>query len=141
MRVSRDDGRHWQSLLDQPVDALYANRTSLYVAAQDTLWQQKLTALVAGAPAPWRPTPLAPPYGPHRSMRQTTLYQLLHDLHSGKLLGRWFVYLLDIVAGLMLLQTVTGLFLWSFPRWQRWQRSRWRHKERADMSPNAISQP
>jgi hypothetical protein len=123
LQVSRDYGRHWQLLLDQPVDALYASRDTLYVAAGNHLFWQKFHTLVALAPSPWQHTALAPPYGPHRSMRQTTLYQLLHDLHSGRLLGSWFTYLLDGVAGLMILQNLTGLFLWGQPRWQRWRRS------------------
>jgi hypothetical protein len=40
------------------------------------------------------------------------------------LLGTWFTYLLDGVAGVMILQNLTGLFLWGKPRWQRWRRSR-----------------
>jgi hypothetical protein len=124
LQVSRDYGRHWQLLLDQPVDALTASRDTLYVASGDHLWWQKFSTLVALEPSPWQHTSLAPPYGLHRSRRQTTLYQLLHDLHSGRLLGTWFMYLLDGVAGLMILQNLTGLFLWGKPRWRRWRRSR-----------------
>lgn len=124
LQVSRDYGRHWQLLLDQPVNALYASRNTLYVASGNHLWWQKFSTLVAQASSPWEHTSLAPPYGPHHSRRQTTLYQLLHDLHSGSLLGTWFTYLLDGVAGLMILQTLTGLFLWGKPRWHRWRRSR-----------------
>jgi photosystem II stability/assembly factor-like uncharacterized protein len=124
LQVSRDYGRHWQRLLDQSVDALYASRDTLYVASGNHLWWQKFSTLVALEPSPWQHTSLAPPYGLQRSRRQTTLYQLLHDLHSGKLLGTWFTYLLDGVAGLMILQNLTGLFLWGKPRWHRWRRSR-----------------
>ncbi len=98
--------------------------TALYVASGNTLYWQKLYLLASLAPPPWEHTPLAPPYGRHHSRRRTTLYQLLHDLHSGKLLGEWFRYALDLVAGLMLVQSVTGLFLWGMPRWQRWRRRR-----------------
>jgi photosystem II stability/assembly factor-like uncharacterized protein len=124
LQVSRDYGRHWQRLLDQPVDALYASNDTLYVASGNRLLWQKFSTLVALASSPWEQTSLAPPYGPHHSRRRTTLYQLLHDLHSGRLLGTWFTYLLDGVVGLMILQTLTGLFLWGKPRWQRWRRSR-----------------
>jgi photosystem II stability/assembly factor-like uncharacterized protein len=123
LQVSRDYGRHWQRLLDQPVDALYASKDTLYVASGNHLQWQKFYPLVALVPSEWQHTTLAPPYGLHHSRRQTTLYQLLHDLHSGKLLGLWFTFLLDGVAGLMLLQSLTGLWLWGKPRWQRWRRS------------------
>ena len=124
LQVSRDYGRHWQLLLDRPVDALYASRDTLYVASGNHLLRQKFHSLVALALSPWEQTALAPPYGLQHAKRQTTLYQLLHDLHSGKLLGSWCKYLFDLVAGLMLLQNLTGLFLWGKPRWQRWRRSR-----------------
>jgi len=88
------------------------------------LLQQPFSRLLALTPSHWEHIALAPPYGPHSSRRQTTLYQLLHDLHSGRLLGSWCKYLLDAVAGLMLVQNLTGLFLWGKPRWQRWRRSR-----------------
>ena len=112
------------AVLDQPVDALYASRDTLYVASGNHLLWQKFHTLIALAPSQWEHTVLAPPYGPHDSKRQTTLYQLLHDLHSGRLLGSRCKYLFDLVAGLMLLQNLTGLFLWVQPRWQRWRRSR-----------------
>ena len=124
LQVSRDYGRHWQLLLDQPVDALYASRDILYVASGNYLLWQKFYTLIGLAPTPWQHTALAPPYGPDRSIRQTTLYQLLHDLHSSRLFGSWCKYLFDGVAGLMLLQTLTGLLLWGKPHWQRWRRSR-----------------
>jgi photosystem II stability/assembly factor-like uncharacterized protein len=124
VQVSRDYGRHWQVLLEQPVEALYAGHDTMYVASGDALWRQKFHTLIALVPAQWEKSALAPPYGPQRSSRQTTLYQLLHDLHSGRLLGAWVTYLLDAVAGLMLLQTVTGLLLWGVVRWRRWQRVR-----------------
>ncbi len=124
LQVSRDYGRHWRRLLDQPVDALYASKDTLYVASGNQLWRQPFAPLLALTPSQWEHTALAPPYGPHHSRRQTTLYQLLHDLHSGKLLGSWCKYLLDGVAGLMLVQNLTGLFLWGKPRWQRWRRAR-----------------
>jgi hypothetical protein len=121
LQVSRDYGQHWQLLLAQPVAALAASHDTLYVASGNALWRQKLSPLVALAPAPWEHSALTPPYGPQRTLRHTTLYQLLHDLHSGRLLGPWCTYLLDLVAGLMLLQTGTGLFLWGAPRWRRWR--------------------
>jgi hypothetical protein len=123
LQVSRDYGRHWQQLLDRPVDALYASRDALYVASGNHLFWQKFHTLIGLVPSPWQHTALAPPYGPHHARRQTTLYQLLHDLHSGKLLGTWFTYLLDLIAGLLVLQNLTGLVLWGKPRWQRWRRS------------------
>lgn len=124
MQVSRDYGRHWQHLLTQPVDALYASHDTLYIVSGNRLLWQKFHNLIGLTPAPWQQTSLAPPYGLQHSMRQTTLYQLLHDLHSGRLLGRWCTYLLDVVAGLMLLQNLTGLYLWWQPRWRRWRRPR-----------------
>jgi uncharacterized iron-regulated membrane protein len=63
-------------------------------------------------------------------MRSTHLYQLLHDLHSGKVFAPWFRYVLDIVAGLLLLQAITGLVLWSLPRWRRWQQARARTRRK-----------
>jgi photosystem II stability/assembly factor-like uncharacterized protein len=124
LQVSRDYGRHWRRLLDQPVDALYASKDTLYVASGNELLRQPFSLLLALTPSQWEHTALAPPYGPHLSRRQTTLYQFLHDLHSGKLLGNWCKYLLDGVAGLMIVQNLTGLFLWGKPRWQRWRRAR-----------------
>lgn len=124
LEFSRDYGRHWVRVLDRPADALYANRDFLYVASRGILFSQGFRNLAALVPPTWEETPLAPPYGPNRSIRQTDLYQLLHDLHSGKLLGTWFKYLLDLVAGLMILQNLTGLILWGLPRWKRRQRTR-----------------
>jgi hypothetical protein len=126
LMVSRDYGRHWDRLLDQPVNALYADRETLYVVSGENLFTQKFRTLAALASFTWTKIPLNPPYGPNRSLRQTNLYQLLHDLHSGRLLGAWFKYVLDLVAGLMILQNITGLVLWSLPRWKRWQRTRWK---------------
>ncbi len=122
--LSRNYGASWRHGLQQPVDALFANNTTLYIAAGDALYWQKYHALASLALPRWEQMPLAPPYGPGRSIRQTTLYQLLHDLHSGELLGTWFQYGLDIVAGLMIMQNVTGLLLWGVPRWQRLRRRR-----------------
>jgi uncharacterized iron-regulated membrane protein len=124
LQVSRDQGRHWTSLLAQPVDALYADSETLYVVAQNTLYWQKFAWLITPASPQWHHTALAPPYGPQGSIRRTQMYQLLHDLHSGRVFAPWFRYVLDIVAGLMLLQTISGLVLWSLPRWRRWRRAR-----------------
>ncbi len=110
--LSRDYGTRWRLGLAQPVDALFANNTTLYIASGNILYRQKYYVLASLAPARWEQVPLAPPYGPTHSIRQTTLYQLLHDLHSGDLLGTWFQYGLDIVAGLMIMQ-ITGLYLWG----------------------------
>ncbi len=128
--LSRDYGTSWMHWLQQPVDALYANNTTLYIAAGDTLYWQKYYVLASLAPPRWEQSSILPPYGPGRSIRQTTLYQLLHDLHSGELLGKWFQYGLDIVAGLMIMQTVSGLLLWGVPRWQRRRRRRTLHLQR-----------
>lgn len=122
--LSRDYGTSWMHWLKQPVDALYANNTTLYIASGDTVYWQKYYVLASLAPPRWAQMPLSPPYGLERSMRQTTLYQLLHDLHSGELLGTWFQYVLDFVAGLMIMQTISGLLLWGVPRWQRRRRRR-----------------
>jgi len=137
LEFSRDYGRHWVHLLDRPVDALYASRESLYVVSGEVLFSQGFRNLAALAPPKWEKIPLTPPYGPNRSVRQTNLYQLLHDLHSGRLLGTWFKYALDLVAGLMVLQNVTGLVLWGFPRWIRWRRSR----SKARKKPRYVCQP
>ncbi len=120
--LSRDYGTSWMHWLKQPVDALYANNTTLYAVSEETIYWQKYYVLASLAPPQWEQIPLLPPYGPDRSIRQTTLYRLLHDLHSGELLGRWFQYGLDIVAGLMIMQTVSGLLLWGVPRRQRRRR-------------------
>ncbi|WP_089939059.1 PepSY domain-containing protein [Candidatus Entotheonella palauensis] len=122
--LSRDYGTSWLHWLQQPVDALFANNTTLYAASGDTVYWQKYYVLASLTPPRWEQIPLSPPYGPGRSIRQTTLYRLLHDLHSGALLGKWFQYGLDIVAGLMIMQNVTGLLLWGVPRWQRRRRRR-----------------
>jgi hypothetical protein len=124
LRVSHDQGRHWRQLLAQPVEALYADHETLYVVSGNTLYWQKFSWLITLAPPRWQSISLAPPYGPQGSMRSTHLYQLLHDLHSGKVFAPWFRYVLDIVAGLLLLQAITGLVLWSLPRWRRWQQAR-----------------
>ena len=130
LQVSRNFGRQWAPLLDRSVDAMHANRESLYVVSGNTLLSQRLTSLVALEPPAWQETHLAPPYGPQQSVRATTLYQLLHDAHSGKLFGTWFKYVLDVVAILMIVQTVTGLVLWIVPRWRRLLRARHQTRRR-----------
>ena len=122
--LSGDHGASWRQGLRQSVDALYAGRATLSVVSGNTLYQQKYHAFAALAPPSWAQRPLAPPFGPGRAMRQTTLYQLLHDLHSGALLGRWFQYALDIAVALMIMQHVSGLLLWVVPRWRRRRRRR-----------------
>ena len=130
LQVSRNFGRQWASLLEHPVDAMHANRQALYVVSGNTLLSQRLTSLVALEPPAWEETPLAPPYGPQQSVRATTLYQLLHDAHSGKFFGTWFKYVLDVVAILMVVQTLTGLVLWIVPRWRRLLRARYQTRRR-----------
>jgi hypothetical protein len=124
LELSRDHGQHWVHLLNQPIDAIYADRETLYITSRGILFTEKFRSLAALTSLKWEKTPLAPPYGPNRSIRQTNLYQLLHDLHSGELLGTWFKYILDVVAISMLSQNVTGLVLWGLPRWKKWRRNR-----------------
>jgi len=73
LQVSRDYGRHWRRLLEQPVDALYASKDTLSVASGNQLLRQPFSPLLALTPSQWEHTALAPPYGPHDSRRQTTL--------------------------------------------------------------------
>ena len=127
LQVSRNFGGQWTHLLEQPIDALYTDRQAMHVVTGNTLLSQRMTSLVALKPPPWEETLLAPPYGPQRSVRATTLYQLLHDAHSGELFGTWFKYVLDVVVILMIVQSVTGLVLWVVPRWRR---LRTRHQTR-----------
>ncbi|MDH3900042.1 MAG: PepSY domain-containing protein, partial [Gammaproteobacteria bacterium] len=42
-----------------------------------------------------------------------TLERLLLDLHSGRILGSWGVYLVDAAAVLFLLLAISGVWLWG----------------------------
>lgn len=130
VQVSRNFGGQWARVLERPVDAMHADRRSLYVVSGDTLLALRLTSLVSLETPAWEETVLAPPYGQQQSVRATTLYQLLHDAHSGKLFGTWFKYVLDVVAILMVVQTLTGLVLWIVPRWRRLLRARHQARRR-----------
>jgi len=49
--------------------------------------------------------------------------RMLLDLHSGRLLGSWGVYLMDAVGVLLLILAPTGFFIWL----QQWYRRRKSH--------------
>ena len=81
LQVSRNFGGQWRHLLEQPIDALYADRNAMHVVSGNTLLSQRMTSLVALEPPPWEETPLAPPYGPANARceppRCTSCYTML----------------------------------------------------------------
>jgi len=69
----------------------------------DARWATALapsTALRAALQESWRGTGL-------------TLERMLLDIHSGRILGNWGVYLVDLAASLFLLLAISGIWLWS----------------------------
>lgn len=70
-------------------------------------------------------TPVATPEDLRRRLGEIHLGQtiswerLLLDMHSGRILGSWGVWLMDLMAILFLLLAVTGVAMWSMGRRKR----------------------
>jgi len=48
--------------------------------------------------------------------RQISLERFLLDAHSGRFFGKYGVYVIDIAALLLLILSITGIWLWATRR-------------------------
>lgn len=93
-------------------------------------WQAYVPAEPAPAIAWSRPAAL--PSSLHESIVRSylgaglSLERVVQDIHSGRILGRWGVWLIDAAAVLMGFLALSGVWLWSM----RWWRERQRHPAR-----------
>ena len=75
-------------------------------------WQElRATAIDWSAPAPLPEASLKRVMSLYRGSG-LTLERVLMDLHSGRLLGRWKVIIVDIVSLLLILSAVSGVSMW-----------------------------
>ena len=48
----------------------------------------------------------------HDMSRQTSLERFLLDMHSGRFFGKYGVYVIDAASVLLLILSITGIWLW-----------------------------
>lgn len=108
--------------LPTPVERIGSGAGQVLVAAQMkhfalALDELTFTAVAAPNEAQWAaaqqlPAPLAAALAPFVAGDSITLERVLIDIHSGRILGAWGIYLVDGMAGLFALLAITGVIAW-----------------------------
>ncbi len=88
----------WSILPDD--DKSRASQNS--VASETTLWSEAIAT----------PATLAEALGKHFVGEGITVERLLLDIHSGRIVGRWGILLVDIMAILFVVLAITGFVMW-----------------------------
>lgn len=109
--------------LPMPVERIGAIADRLFLLAGGKNYASDLDALsfaevASHADVQWStaqslPNDLVAELAPFAAGDSITLERVLLDIHSGRILGPWGVYLVDIMAGLFVLLAVTGVFAWQ----------------------------
>lgn len=105
---SEDNGVIWEELSDLPFDPVAGERfVSLVAGAEDTLYIQSLMGhYVYHSPTQrWQGFPRA------QAQQKLDLQTWVWELHTGKFLGAWGVYVYDGVAVSLILLSLSGLVL------------------------------
>jgi len=117
--IERIAGAH---ALPMPVERIGALADRLFLLADGKGYVSDLDALsfaeAAHAEVQWStaqslPSELVARLAPFAAGDSITLERVLLDIHSGRILGRWGVYLVDVMAGLFVLLAVTGVIAWQ----------------------------
>lgn len=108
--------------LPTPVERIGAGGGRLLLEARAKTFAVALDSLTfSPAPAPgvveWSvvralPSSLVTALAPFAAGDSITLERVFLDVHSGRILGGWGVYLVDAMAGLFVILAVTGLIAW-----------------------------
>jgi hypothetical protein len=106
-----------------PVERIGADADRLFLLARGKHYTLDLNALsfaevASPADVQWStaqslPNDLVAGLAPFAAGDSITLERVLLDIHSGRVLGAWAVYLVDVMAGLFVLLAVTGVIAWQ----------------------------
>lgn len=114
--------------LPSPVSRLGLCEESLCIQSLEAIYQIDLDQLtwvkVADMQVNWsqQNLPQSPLYEnilDQHLGQNITWERLLLDLHSGRILGRWGVYLMDVMAVLFIILSASGVLIWSLKKRKR----------------------
>ena len=104
-----------------PLARIGIGSDSIAVQAQDTRYRVDLNALrwtkqriqpVRWSEAEELPIAMQEQIGDQARRRVLSWDRAIRDLHSGRVLGSWGVWIMDIIAFVILLLTVSGIWVW-----------------------------
>ena len=104
-----------------PVQTMHVEGERLWLRAANQWWQSDSDLLQwqpdsapDSQPPPSSPLPpaLAKEIADHARKHELSWLRVISDIHSGRILGRWGVLLMDAVAIVLGLLAASGLWLW-----------------------------
>lgn len=119
-------GNLWDSLgrehgVPTPLSRLGSSGGSVAVQAGDVRYHVDLNSLrwtkqakqsVHWSQAEALPSAVQTQIGAQARRRMLSLDRVVRDLHSGRILGSWGVWLMDVIAFVFLLLTASGIWVW-----------------------------
>lgn len=97
-------------ILDEPSDQWQWNNQTLQWQVAQPKYSQSEINLFTATPLP---ADIADEILRQSYSRLITWERVVQDLHSGRLLGQWGVWLVDISAVILLIMAISGLLLWT----------------------------
>lgn len=92
--------------------AVLANDTLYHIDLNSLSWTKQRTQSVRWSEPETLPAAMQTQIGDQARRRMLSWDRAVRELHSGRILGSWGVWLMDVIAFVFLLLTVSGIWVW-----------------------------